>query len=89
MLGYFLLGGFRAARPMAQAQGRELVHPSQMGLMYGTLETVNATIFIFTPPLAGYLFVIDPFLIYPLAMGLIVLAMMSTFIFSYRKVQHA
>ena len=74
---------------MAQAQGRELVHPSQMGLMYGTLETVNATIFIFTPPLAGYLFVIDPFLIYPLAMGLIVLAMMSTFIFSYRKVQHA
>ena len=89
MLGYFLLGGFRAARPMAQAQGRELVHQSQMGLMYGTLETVNATIFIFTPPLAGYLFVIDPFLIYPLAMGLITLAMISTFIFSYRKVQHA
>ena len=25
-LGYFLLGGFRAGRPMAMAQARELVH---------------------------------------------------------------
>jgi MFS family permease len=89
MFGYFLLGGFRAARPMMQAQGRELVHESQMGLMYGTLETVNAAIFIVTPPLAGLLFVIEPTLVYPLAIGLIAVSIFVTFIFSRRKVQYA
>src|SRR5574337_1098194 len=33
--GYFLLGGFRAARPLASAQARELVQESQMGLTFG------------------------------------------------------
>ncbi|HEX2992808.1 MAG TPA: MFS transporter, partial [Anaerolineales bacterium] len=65
-LGYFLLGGFRAGRPMALAQARELVHDSQMGITYGILETVSAVIFILTPPLAGVLFEYDPVIVYPL-----------------------
>ena len=55
-LGYFLLGGFRAGRPMAMAQARELVHESQMGVTYGIMETVSAIISIVTPPIAGILF---------------------------------
>ncbi len=88
MLGYFLLGGFRASRPMAQAQARELVHDSQMGLMYGTLETASAIIFILAPPLAGFIFEYDPFIIYPLAIGLIAVSIIFSFIYS-RKVTHA
>ena len=40
-LGYFLLGGFRAGRPMVMAQARELVHDSQMGVTYGIMETIS------------------------------------------------
>ncbi len=89
MLGYFLLGGFRAARPMMQAQARELVHVSQMGLMYGALETANAIIFILVPPLAGFIFERDPFVIYPLAIGLISVSMIGSFIYSSQKAPHA
>ena len=48
-LGYFLLGGFRAARSLTMAQAHELVHDSQMGLTYGIMETISAVIFILTP----------------------------------------
>src|SRR5688572_26189317 len=72
ILGYFLLGGFRAGRPMALAQVRELVHDSQMGVSYGIMETINSVIFILTPPLAGILFERDPMVVYPLSIGLLV-----------------
>ena len=84
-LGYFLLGGFRAARPLALAQARELVHTSQMGLTYGTMETVTSIIFILTPPLAGFLFERDPFLVYSIAIGLIALSVMVSILFSPRR----
>lgn len=63
MLAYFLLGGFRAARPMAMAQARDLVHELQMGITYGTMETVSAIIFIIAPPIAGFIFERDPFIV--------------------------
>lgn len=85
MLGYFLLGGFRAARPMYMSQARDLVHESQMGLTYGTMETVVAIISIVTPPLAGFLFEIDPFSLYPISIGLIILSIIVSYIFSPRK----
>jgi MFS family permease len=81
-LGYFLLGGFRAARPLALAQARELVHDSQMGLTYGTMETVSAFIFILTPPLAGFLFERDPYLVYPIAIGLVALSVIVSIVFT-------
>jgi len=87
-LGYFLLGGFRAARPLALAQARELVHDSQMGLTYGIMETVNSVIFILTPPLAGYLYNKDPMMIYVLALGLISLSVAVSFILP-RRLVHA
>jgi DHA1 family multidrug resistance protein-like MFS transporter len=89
MIGYFLLGGFRAARPMALAQVRELVHDSQMGLTYGTMETVSAIIFILTPPLAGFLYERGPVLVYPIAVGLIAASIIVSYVFSPRKEIHA
>ena len=88
-LGYFLLGGFRAGRPMMMAQARELVHDSQMGFSYGIMETISAVIFILTPPLAGILFERDPMIVYPLAIGLIVISIVVSYLFSPRKVSHA
>jgi MFS family permease len=87
MLGYFLLGGFRAARPMAMAQTRELVHDSQMGLSYGAMETVSAIIFIVAPPIAGFIFERDPYFIYPLAIGLIAVSIFVSYFFSPREAQ--
>ncbi|MCC7117496.1 MAG: MFS transporter [Anaerolineales bacterium] len=81
-LGYFLLGGFRAGRPMAMAQARGLVHPSQMGKTYGALETVNALAIIIAPPIAGWLFEIDPLIIYPTSIGLLALSIGIGYVFS-------
>jgi MFS family permease len=89
VLGYFLLGGFRAGRPMALAQARELVHDSQMGVTYGIMETISAVIFILTPPLAGILFERDPMIVYPLSIGLIVVSILVSYLFSPQKVSHA
>ncbi len=83
-LGYFLMGGFRAARPLALAQARELVHDSQLGVTYGTMETVSAIIFILTPPLAGFLFERDPYLVYPIAIGLIAFSVIISILFAPR-----
>ena len=88
-LGYFLLGGFRAGRPLAMAQARALVHDSQMGVTYGVMETITSVIFILTPPIAGFLFERDPVIVYPLAIGLIVLSIIVSYLFSPRKATHA
>lgn len=88
-LGYFLLGGFRAGRPMVMAQARELVHDSQMGITYGIMETINAIIFILTPPLAGILFELDPMLVYPLSIALIAVSIVVSYFYSPQKVTYA
>jgi MFS family permease len=85
MLGYFLLGGFRAGRPMVMAQARELVHDSQMGMTYGIMETIGAVIFVLTPPLAGILFEWDPKIVYPLSMGLIAVSILVSYVFTLRN----
>ena len=88
-LGYFLLGGFRAGRPMAMAQARELVHESQMGLTYGFMETVSAVVSILTPPIAGLLFERDPVIVYPVAIGLIAASIVVSSMFLPRREVHA
>ncbi len=84
LLGYFLLGGFRASRPLASAQARDLIHESQMGLTYGIMETVSAIIFFLTPLLAGFLYERDPALVYPLSLGLVVVSVFVSVIFAPR-----
>lgn len=80
MLGYFVLGGFRAARPMSLALARELVHDSQMGLTYGVMETVSSIITIITPPIAGLIFEINPFILYPISIALIAVSILFGFV---------
>ena len=89
VLGYFLLGGFRAGRPMVMAQARELVHDSQMGVTYGVMETIGAVIFILTPPLSGILFERDSMIVYPLSIGLIAASIAFSYFLSPRKENHA
>jgi MFS family permease len=71
MLGFFLMGGFRAARMLAMAQIRLLIHQAQMGLAYGMSETAGALALILSPPLAGYLYDRDPASVYPVSLILI------------------
>ncbi len=80
-VGYFLLGGFRAARVLAFAQIRLLVHQARMGLAYGIAEAVNSLAMILSPLLAGYLYERSPVSIYPISLVLLVFAIFiySTF----------
>ena len=71
-IAYFMLGGYRALRGLGVAQVRPLVHESQMGLAYGIAETVGSATTLFIPPLAGYLYSLNPFMIYPI--GLVAIA---------------
>jgi DHA1 family tetracycline resistance protein-like MFS transporter len=83
-IGYFLLGGFRAARMLAFAHVRPLVHQAQMGLAYGITETVNSLAVAIAPPLAGFLYEQKPVLVYPVSLGLIVLSLLVFIIFAPR-----
>ena len=85
MLGYFLMGGFRAARMLATAQVRVLIHQAQMGLAYGMTEAGNSMALILSPLLAGYLYDIDPASIYSLSLLLITIGIIISLIFAPRE----
>jgi hypothetical protein len=81
-IAYFMLGGFRALRGLGIAQVRPLVHKSQMGLAYGIAETVGASATLLIPPLAGYLYSLNPYMIYPVALIAIGIGFIISFIFT-------
>lgn len=83
--GYFLLGGFRVVHNLGVAQVRPFVHESQMGLAYGVAETLWSATALLAPPLAGYLYSIDPALMYPVSMGLIGFGLVISLIFIPRS----
>lgn len=83
-LAYFLLGGYRAARSLANAHVRSLVTEAQMGLAFGLSETVSAISLILAPPLAGYLYIGTPESLFPLSLLLIALGIVLTLVFSSR-----
>ncbi len=84
-LGYFLLGGYRAARSFIYAQARPLVHPAQMGLAYGVAETFNALSMTLAPLLAGVLYTHAPVVVYPVSLGLVGVAILLTIAFAPRQ----
>jgi len=81
-IAYFMLGGFRALRGLGVAQVRPLVHESQMGLAYGIAETVGAATTFIIPPVAGYLYSLNPFMIYPVSLIAIAIGFVVSFIFT-------
>ena len=83
-LAYFILGGFRAARPMMAAEARGLVHESQMGLAYGMNETVGALALTLAPFLAGVLYQRAPDLMYPVSLCAIGFSILLTLISTLR-----
>ena len=85
MLGYFLMGGFRAARMLAMAQVRVLIHQAQMGLAYGITEAGNSAALILAPLLAGYLYERDPASIYLLSLLLIAIGVIISLAFAARE----
>jgi DHA1 family multidrug resistance protein-like MFS transporter len=89
-LGYFLMGGFRAARMFIFAEVRLLVHQAQMGLAYGITETVNSVAAILAPLLAGYLYdYYSPALMYPVSIVMIGCAIVVFFFFAPREAKPA
>ena len=88
LLGYFLLGGFRAARVLGYAQVRTLIHPAQMGLAYGITETFGSSALMLSPILAGFLYDWSPVSIYPISIILTLGAMILYFINSPREEAH-
>ncbi len=71
MAGYVLMGSYITARGLVLAQGRMLVNAPNMGIAYGALETVMSLAIVFGPPLAGYLYSINPNSIYSASLALI------------------
>ena len=84
-LAYFLLGGFRVVRGLGIALVRPFVRESQMGLAYGIAETVGSATVLLAPPIAGYLFSRDPFLVYPIGLILITIGLIISLVFVPRS----
>jgi len=78
-IGYFFIGGYRLCRSMVLAIARSLVHPRQTGLAYGMVETMNAIAVVLAPALAGYLYGLNPYLIYQTALGLTLAVLLLNF----------
>jgi MFS family permease len=84
-LAYFLLGGFRSARSLLYAQVRPLIHPAQMGLAYGVVETFSALAVMLAPLLAGVLYSGAPERLYWVSAGLVGLTVVVSGIFTPRQ----
>jgi len=83
-LGYFLLGGYRAARALTFAQVRWLIRGAQMGLAYGIVETFSALAIILAPLLAGWLYERDPGSIYAVSLALTGAGLAASLLFAPR-----
>jgi MFS family permease len=84
-VGYFMLGGFRAARAMAMAQISKLIPPVIIGTAYGIAESVSGAAIIIAPPLAGFLYEVNPDLIFQSAIVLLVISTLLSFTISKGK----
>jgi len=84
-VAYFMLGGFRVMRGLGIAMVRPLVHESQMGLAYGIAETVGSVTTLLAPPIVGYLYARDPFIMYPIGLIAIAIGLIISLIFVPRS----
>lgn len=75
VLGFFMFGGYRTARNLATAQVRQLVASAKMGLAYGVAETVGGTAVILAPILAGWIYSLNPVIMYACGFGLIMVSL--------------
>ena len=82
MIAYMLMGSLVAGRGLIIAQGRSLVQSANMGIAYGMLETAMAFATVLGPPLAGYLYNIDPAAVYMVSLALICAGLLANLFLS-------
>jgi hypothetical protein len=78
----------RRASAGAGAGARTSSTNRKWDLTYGVMETVSAVIFILTPPLAGFMYKIDPATVYPFSLGLLAVSVLISLIVP-RRLVHA
>lgn len=83
-LGYIFLGSYMTARSLVNAQGRNLTNAGNMGLAYGVLESTMATAMILAPPVAGFIYHLNPAAVYPTSLLLI----LPTFLYAWFRLPH-
>jgi MFS family permease len=76
-LAFLFVGGYRTARYLALAQVQSLIHPANLGLAYGVSETISSSANILVPFLAGYLYNINPEIIFPISIALILISLIA------------
>lgn len=87
---YLFVGGYRLCRAMNLAITRDMIHPSQTGLAYGAVETMNGLSVILAPILAGFLYRRDPYSVYQVSMIILVsVLILNAVILSYMKKRKA
>lgn len=76
LLAYLLMGSFKTARSLLTAQERTLIAEEYLGLAYGLFETVVSAALIAASALSGWLYAINPVVIYPVSLPLMALTLL-------------
>ena len=84
-LAYLFVGGYRTARSLAIAQVQTLVHPAKLGLAYGVSETISSSANILVPFVAGYLYNVNPDIIFPISFVLILISLLANGYFLFNR----
>jgi DHA1 family multidrug resistance protein-like MFS transporter len=79
-LAYFLAAGIRLFGPMGVAMVKPMVHEGQIGLAFGILDTGRTLAMMLAPLAAGWLYGINPPLVYTVA---IVLGLLLAWLFNW------
>lgn len=80
-MGYLLLGGYQTARSLTHAMAKPFVRRINLGLTYGTVETINSTAIILAPPLAGLIYSHNPSAVYTISFILIAFGILISLVF--------
>jgi MFS-type transporter involved in bile tolerance (Atg22 family) len=72
--GYFMLAGYRLSRTMLVGLSRPLIHSEVVGIAFGLMETSASIAVILSPLLAGYLYEIQPSIIYGVCLVLVLIS---------------
>ena len=83
---YFMLGGYRLARSMVLALGRNFIHSKETGLAFGIIETANGIASILAPLICGIIYNQNPDQIYKIALvGMILVFLLNLFFLPKNK----
>jgi MFS family permease len=70
---------------MVLAEARTMVHPSQTGLLYGIIETINSFAIILAPIVAGFLYKSEPVSMYVISLAAMLSLLFVNFIFLKKR----